>query len=405
MPDVRFVTCARLPAPDPDTPLLVAALGARGIDVAVDDWRDAGVDWTEAPLTVLRSPWDYVERLDEFLAWAEHVATVSALWNPFPLIRWNTHKAYLLELGAAGAPIVPTVVLHGSAAALAGIAGAQGWNAVVVKPAVGIGGHGAGRFAFGATPRPPGAPRCVAAEGRRARAAVRGGDRERGEYSLVCTEGVVTHAVRKTPRAGDFRIHERYGGGLEAAAPTPALAELGARVVAALPAPTLYARVDVVELEGRWHVLEVEVTEPRLYLEFAPADRDGRRPIDPPAATRLPDRCPEPPPPRCPDAITGRRPTPDRSARSPTRTPPRSKELHAARPDPRRPRRLPRSRDAVPALRGHRPAAVRGSVPGVRRRTPRHDARRGAHGRRRVRAEDERHPERGRAEGLSGRPD
>ena len=60
---------------------------------------------------MLRSPWDYVERLDEFLAWAEHVATVSALWNPTALVRWNTHKAYLLELAAAGAPVVPTVVL------------------------------------------------------------------------------------------------------------------------------------------------------------------------------------------------------------------------------------------------------------------------------------------------------
>ena len=93
---------------------------------------------------MLRSPWDYVERLDEFLAWAEHVATVSALWNPIALIRWNTHKAYLLELAAAGAPVVPTVLLlQGSAAALDGIADAQGWNSVVVKPAVAVGGHGA----------------------------------------------------------------------------------------------------------------------------------------------------------------------------------------------------------------------------------------------------------------------
>ena len=88
--------------------------------------------------------------------------------------------------------------------------------------------------------------------------------------SLVRTDGVVTHAVRKIPRAGDFRIHERYGGALEAADPSAALRELGARVIAALPTPTLYARVDVVGIGGQWHVLEVEVTEPRLYLEFGP---------------------------------------------------------------------------------------------------------------------------------------
>ena len=80
----------------------------------------------------------------------------------------------------------------------------------------------------------------------------------------------MTHAVRKRPKPGDFRIHERYGGVLEPMTPTDALAELAGRVVATLPAPTVYARVDVVELAGQLHVLEVEVTEPRLYLEFAP---------------------------------------------------------------------------------------------------------------------------------------
>jgi glutathione synthase/RimK-type ligase-like ATP-grasp enzyme len=270
-PDVRFVTAAQLPAPDPDTAPLAAELRDRGLRVAIDDWRDPNVDWAGAPLTVLRSPWDYVERLDEFLAWAEHTATVSALWNPFALIAWNTHKAYLLELASAGAPVVPSVLLpRHSAAALDGIADAQGWNTVVVKPAVGIGAQGAGRFELGAPDGQahlddlltrgdvlvqPYAPEIA----------------EQGELSLVCVDGVVTHAVRKIPRAGDFRIHERYGGALEAAAPSAALRELGARVVAALPTPTLYARVDVVSLAGQWHVLEVEVTEPRLYLEFGPA--------------------------------------------------------------------------------------------------------------------------------------
>jgi glutathione synthase/RimK-type ligase-like ATP-grasp enzyme len=270
MPDVRFVTCATLPAPDPDTPRLVDALAARGVGVAVDDWRDRGVDWSDASFTMLRSPWDYVERLDEFLAWADHVATVSALWNPIALIRQNTHKSYLLELAAAGAPVVPTVLLlQGSAASLDGIADAQGWNSVVVKPAVAVGGRGAGRFEVG---DPSGQahldallPVSDVLVQQYAPAVT-----EDGEYSVVLVEGVVTHAVRKRPKAGDFRIHERYGGALEPLTPSAPLSELAPRVVAALPTAALYARVDVVELAGRLHVLEVEVTEPRLYLELAP---------------------------------------------------------------------------------------------------------------------------------------
>jgi glutathione synthase/RimK-type ligase-like ATP-grasp enzyme len=270
MPEVRFVTCATLPAPDPDTPRLVDALGARDVDVVVDDWRSPNVDWSDAPFTMLRSPWDYVERLDEFLAWAEHVATVSALWNPIVLIRWNTHKAYLLELAAAGAPVVPTVLLpRGSAAALDGIADAQGWNSVVVKPAVAVGGHGAGRFDV-ADPAGQAHLDALLPAGDVLVQQYAPAVTESGEYSVVLVDGVVTHAVRKRPKLGDFRIHERYGGALEPMMPTPALAELAARVVGSLPSPALYARVDVVELAGRLHVLEVEVTEPRLYLELAP---------------------------------------------------------------------------------------------------------------------------------------
>jgi hypothetical protein len=102
MPAVRLVTCAY---PDPDMPHLAAALSARAVDVDVAQWHDQAVDWSDAALTLVRSPWDYVSQLDAFLAWATHVATVSALWNPAGLITWNTHKSYLLELAARGAPM------------------------------------------------------------------------------------------------------------------------------------------------------------------------------------------------------------------------------------------------------------------------------------------------------------
>jgi len=272
MYDVRLVTTAPLPADDPDTPRLASALRAAGVEVDLADWHDATVDWSTARVTVLRSPWDYVDRLDEFLQWATHVATVSALWNPIALVRWNTHKSYLLDLMTRGAPVVPTVVLtRGGAAALDGIADAQGWNTVVVKPAVGVGARGAGRFAIGDEAGQRHLDELLAV-----------GDvlvqpyaasvESVGELSIVLAEGRVTHGVRKRPAAGEYRIHEEYGGQLEASALTPGVIELAERVWSVLPAPALYARVDLLELSGGWHVLEVEVTEPRLFLEFGPAD-------------------------------------------------------------------------------------------------------------------------------------
>ena len=268
--DVRLVTCASHPSPDPDTPLLAAALTGAGYTVDVADWRDAGVDWSAAAVTVIRSPWDYVDHHDEFLTWAEQVSMVSDLWNPFALLRWNTHKAYLLDLHERGAPVVPTVVLlGGSAASLDGICDAQGWNSVVVKPAVASGGKGARRVNVGDAAAQAHLDELLEQGDTLVQQFVPAIETE-GEWSVVLVDGRVAHVLRKLPAAGDYRVHEEWGGRTERVEPSPGLAELATRVCEVLPAPALYARIDIVALGGQWHVMEVEATEPSLWLHLAP---------------------------------------------------------------------------------------------------------------------------------------
>ena len=266
-----LVTCAELPAPDPDTPLLAAALRDAGRAVDVRDWRDPDVDWSDARMTVLRSPWDYIDHLDAFLDWAARVDQVSDLWNPLELLRWNTHKAYLLDLRARGAPIVPTVVLlGGSAASLDGICDAQGWNAVVVKPAVASGSKGAYRAEVGDRAAQLHLDELLGTGDVLVQQFVPAIEDD-GEWSVVLVDGVVAHGLRKRPASGDYRVQEEWGGNTELVEPTASLAELATRVCAILPAPALYARIDVVSISGGWHVMEVEVTEPALWLDDAPA--------------------------------------------------------------------------------------------------------------------------------------
>ena len=225
---------------------------------------------------MLRSPWDYVHHLDEFLDWAQRVNAASDLWNPYELVRWNTHKSYLLDLQARGAPIVPTVVLlAGSAASLDGICDAQGWNGVVVKPAIASGGDGARRGEVG-----------DAALQAHLDTLLAGGDvlvqpyasavEHEGELSVVLFDGRFSHALRKRPAAGEYRVQEHWGGTTELVDPSPGVVELAERVCGVLPTPTLYARIDLVSLNGRWHVIEAEVTEPSLWLDLAPVTATHR---------------------------------------------------------------------------------------------------------------------------------
>jgi glutathione synthase/RimK-type ligase-like ATP-grasp enzyme len=272
--DVHLVVAPVAGVPEHETAAVRDALAAHGVEARVVEWHDPAVDWAAASLTVVRTPWNYTQHLAEFRAWIDRVAAASTLWNPPVVLHWNLHKAYLLELHAAGAPIVPTVLLvEGSAASLDAVLDAQGWNEVVVKPAVSVGAIGAGRFAVG---DPAGQAHLDAA--------LQTGDvlvqqfvpsiETDGEVSLVAIDGDAIHAVRKRPAAGDYRIHPQYGGTAEPLAPAPALVELTGRLLEVVPGPTLYARVDVVSLHGSWHVMELEVLDPRLWLDTVPAALD-----------------------------------------------------------------------------------------------------------------------------------
>jgi len=221
-------------------------------------------------VTVLRSPWDYVDHYVEFLGWAEHVSAASRLWNPFALVRWNTHKAYLLDLQARGAPIVPTVMLlGGSAASLDGICDARGWNSMVVKPAVSSGAKGARRADVG-DPAAQDHLDVLLADGDALVQEYVPTVATDGEWSVVLIEGDVSHSLWKRPAVGDYRVQEEWGGSTERIEPDASLVELATRVCEVMPTPPLYARVDVVLVGGQYHLMEVEVTEPSLWLQLAP---------------------------------------------------------------------------------------------------------------------------------------
>lgn len=258
----------------PEDVLLSEEFRRRGWSAERVVWSDPGVRWDRFDLVLIRSAWDYVWRLEEFLSVLERVeADAGALWNPGSLVRWNCRKRYLVDLQEKGVAVVPTRVCdRPSSPEARRFVETECPGPVVIKPAVGAGSVGvqvasredflAGRAAAGDAADPdagwliqPFLP----------------GLREEGEWSLVFLGGDFSHAVLKRPAEEAFHFRPQDVRG--ATPPPDALA--GARqALGALETPPLYARVDLVRgHDGGLKLMELELIEPFLFLDRESAGR------------------------------------------------------------------------------------------------------------------------------------
>ena len=256
--------------------LLAARLAARDVEVSRPCWDDAGVDWAAHDLVVVRTIWDYVDRREEFLAWAEATAALVPLRNTPQVLRWNTHKGYLLELEERGAPVVPTAWLgQGDRVDVHEVLRARGWRQAIAKPAVGVGGRGLVRLDVDRPEQGAAAVRDLVAAGDVLVQPYLARVEERGELSVVVIDGEVSHAVRKRPEAGEYRVQAERGATHERVELDVETASLARWVVEATGLQLLLARVDLLEDEvGAWQLVELEATEPDLYLPLAPEAAD-----------------------------------------------------------------------------------------------------------------------------------
>jgi O-ureido-D-serine cyclo-ligase len=278
-PAVALVTARAARGQDEDMPPLLAAFAAHGAHAEIVDWDDAAADWSRFDAALLRSAWDYTERLGEFLAWVERAAARTRLLNPLPVVRWNSDKHYLNALADAGVAVVASQFVEPGepdpAAVLARFVAAHEAAEFVVKPAVGAGARDTRRHLRARQAQMLEHMRPLL----RARRAVliqpylESVD-SHGETALIYIAGEFSHAIRKGALlpAGGAATRELFAA--EAITPRrPAEDELALAhgIFAGLPfSPLLYARVDLIrDTQGLPRVLELELTEPSLFLPHA----------------------------------------------------------------------------------------------------------------------------------------
>jgi glutathione synthase/RimK-type ligase-like ATP-grasp enzyme len=262
---LALATCSTLPDWEVDDRSLHAALAARGIDAQQAVWNDPQVEWARFDAVLIRTTWDYQDKRDAFVAWAERLPV--PLYNPADIVRWNTHKSYPRDLEAHGIPIVPTEWLaQGTTPNIASLCEQRGWRRAFLKPCVGATARETLRFAAGDPAAQRHAERLLANEDLMLQPYVASVERD-GELSAIFIDGQLTHGVRKVPVPGDYRVQDDFGAS-DYAIDFPDV-ELACRTVGAIAGAVLYARADLLLTDDGLRLTELELVEPSLFFRHS----------------------------------------------------------------------------------------------------------------------------------------
>ena len=274
MSAIGFVTCASHPDIAPDDGPLREALERRGHRVEAMPWNGDERCHEAFDVLLLRSAWDVWssgELYSRYLGWLERVESEAHMWNGPTVARWTLDKRYICDLRSGAVRIPETVVVEPGS--IAATMEQHRWAQAIFKPAIGASGDfvelidrdRAAALDAGGVPHtwtPWLLQQFIP------------GIRAVGETSIVYVDGEPAHAIRKRPRSGDFRANEGHGSAVTVDDLDQLDLDPLGDVVAAIPGPWLYARVDVVPDPEGPILLEVETGDPTLWLRRVPATAD-----------------------------------------------------------------------------------------------------------------------------------
>lgn len=289
MKTLALITAVAATGHDDDLAPMLEACAHAGLQARAVAWDDATVSWSRFDAALLRSPWDYTERLVEFLGWCDRVQQSTRLLNPLNVVRWNTDKHYLADLQAAGVSVVPTLFVEPDAEpleALQAFLAAETAEEFVVKPTVSAGSRDTQRYSRAQDFAAGNHIARLLEQGRSVmlQPYLRSVD-SAGETALIYFDGQFSHAIGKgallrpdqpatttphatgqiTPREADPAEHQLAEGVLVAM-----------QRVLQLDQPLTYARIDLIRDDaGTPRLLELELTEPSLF--FAQASGSAER--------------------------------------------------------------------------------------------------------------------------------
>ncbi len=248
--------------------LLGNILKELNVEFNFEIWSDPKVNWEKYSHLLMKSPWDYFDRYKDFLSWCSKIKkTGIPVFNDIQTVIWNSDKKYLKEVQEKGFHIVPTHFFErGNQVDLTHSFESFGAENLVFKPTVSGGAKNTIKLGKADW------------KSRKAKleALLKHEDFmvqpfieevvQTGEYSYVFFNNRFSHAVLKSPKAGEFRVQHFFGGGITKVHPDKDHLDYLQNPVSEFAGNCLYARVDGVWIEGAFYLMELELIEPYLFL-------------------------------------------------------------------------------------------------------------------------------------------
>ncbi len=256
-----------------DADLAIPHLRELGWSVESIPWRRADVDWNHFEAVYICTPWDYPEDANLFLSILEQIDRSGAqLVNALETVRWNIAKTYLRDLQSGGVDIVPSFWFEDfNEQNIDELCDQLGCEQIIVKPVVSTNASNTYLLSRGTSTSVHEELREVFEDRPLIVQRYISSITSDGELSLFYIGGEYSHAIRKVPKSGDFRVQEEHGAQLSLLDP-PEPFKAAARKTLNLVRPSpLYARCDFVrDVDGVIMVMELELIEPSLYLRMQP---------------------------------------------------------------------------------------------------------------------------------------
>ncbi len=246
-------------------------LAELGWEVEAVPWNRPNVNWSAYQAVVIRSTWDYQNDPAGFIEVLEQIDLSGCkLFNPLEICRWNMEKGYLKDLQRKQVPVVPTLwpaslneqVLSEAFRHFA-------VEQAVVKPTIGA--NADDTFVLTKdNPSEWAVPFSIFQNRPLMLQPFLESIQTVGEFSLFYFGGQYSHTILKMPKSGDFRVQEEHGGVIRATEPSADLLQVGQQAIDQLGEKLLFARIDLVQWQNQFHLIEAELIEPSLYFGYAP---------------------------------------------------------------------------------------------------------------------------------------